>query len=166
MATRHFPVEPISAFDPLRTLGAQAINASVRVRACLDVLSKRAPAIVGATLCAALLGAWTGAPFWLTNALAVVVGILGLVLLASKRRRQFRTEEEFGSASVRDWIAFELAGKGTPRGYYLLGFSGILTIFVSGVESPYSKLAWAGLFLGVVWGIVNARHPADEASQR
>jgi hypothetical protein len=112
------------------------------------------------------LSAWTGAPVWLANALAVIVGILGLVLLASRKRRQFRTEEELGSAPVRDWIAFELAGKGTPPGYYLLGFFGILTIFATGVESPYSKLAWAGLFLGVVWGIVNARHPTHEASQR
>jgi hypothetical protein len=130
------------------------------------MLSKRAPAIVAVTLCGALLGAWTGVPVWLTNALAVMVGILGLVLLASRRRRPFRTEEEFDSTRAREWIAFELAGKGTPPGYYLLAFFGILTIFATGLESPYSKLAWAGLFLGVVWGIVNARYPTDEASKR
>ena len=135
----------------------------MRVHRWLEILSKRAPVIVGVTLCTALLSAWTGAPVRLTNALAVIVGILGLVLLASRRRRQFRTEDELGSAPARDWIAFELAGKGTPPGFYLLGFFALVTIFVTGVQSPYSKLAWAGLFLGIVWGVVNVRYPTDEA---
>jgi hypothetical protein len=33
---------------------------------------------------------------------------------------------------------------------------------ITGVDSPYAKLAWAGFALGVVWGIVNARYPADD----
>jgi hypothetical protein len=138
----------------------------MRPRAFLDALSKRSPVIVVLTLCVALLAAWTGAPVWLTNGLAIIVGGLALVLLASRgRRHQLNTAEGAGVTRARDWIDYELAGKGTPPGYYLIGFFGIVTILLIGLESPYSKLAWAGFLLGVVWGIVNARYPAGEASE-
>ena len=127
------------------------------------MLSKRAPMIVAFTLCAALLGAWIDAPVWLANGLAIIVGILALALLASRgRRNEFKTAEELGAARSGDWIAYELAGKGSPRGSYVLGFFGIVTIVLTGFQTPYAMLAWAGLFLGIVWGIVNARYPADE----
>jgi len=139
----------------------------VRIRAFLDMLSKRAPVIVVLALCAALVGGWIDAPVWLTDDLAIIVGSLAVVLLASRgRRNQFKTAEELGFSRSRDWIAYELAGKGSPPGFYPLGFFGIVTIVLTGIQSPSSKLAWAGLFLGVVWGIVNARYPADEAPKR
>ena len=138
----------------------------MRASAFFDALSKRAPLIVTLTLCAALLAAWTDAPVGLTNGLSIIVGGLALVLLAARgRRKQFRSGEELGSARIGDWIAYELAGKGSPPGFYLLGFFGLITIFVTGLQSPYSRLAWAGFVLGLVWGIANARFPADEASE-
>ncbi|MEO6581291.1 MAG: hypothetical protein ABIN68_00595 [Sphingomicrobium sp.] len=42
---------------------------------------------------------------------------------------------------------------------------GALTIAVTGFNSPYAMLAWAGFALGIVWGIVNADYPADEESE-
>jgi len=137
----------------------------VRIRVLLDMLSKRAPAIVACTLCAALLGAWSGAPDWLANGLAIVVGFLALALLALRgRRNEFRTAEELGSTRGGDWIAYELAGKGSPPGFYVLAFFGIVTIVLTGFQTPYALLAWAGFGLGLVWGIVNARYPTDETS--
>jgi hypothetical protein len=104
---------------------------------------------------------------WLTNGLAIFVGSLTLVLLASRERRnQFESAEDLGVSPGRDWIAYELAGKGSPPGFYLLGFFGFLTIWLTGFQSPYSKPAWAAFFLGIVWGIVNARYPTDETSER
>jgi hypothetical protein len=118
------------------------------------------------TLCAALAGAWTGAPVGLINGLAIIVGSLAMVLLAARRRlNRFKTTEELGFTRFRDRIAYELAGQGSPPGFYLLGFFGIVTIFLTGFQSPYSNLAWAGLFLGIAWGIANARYPADEGSE-
>ena len=116
---------------------------------------------------AALLGAWSGAPVWLANGLAIIVGFLALALLASRgRRNEFKSAEELGSTRSGDWIAYELAGKGSPPGFYVLGFFGILTIVLTGFQTSYAMLAWAAFFLGVVWGIVNARYPADETSER
>ena len=128
-----------------------------------DTLSKRAPTIVILTLCAALLGAWTSAPVWLANALAAVAGGLALILLAARGRRHSLATppEELGFHGLKDRLAYEFAGKGTPRGFYLLGFMGFVTIMLTGVGSPYGMLAFSGFGLGVVWGIVNARYPAD-----
>ncbi len=137
----------------------------MRVRAFLDGLSKQAPRLVAFTLGAALLGAWSGAPGWLANGLAIIVAFLALALLAARgRRNEFRTAEELGSTRSGDWIAYELAGKGSPPGFYVLAFFGILTIVVTGFQTPYAMLAWAGFALGIVWGIVNARYPADDPS--
>src|SRR5579864_2606176 len=133
------------ACDPLQTLALPTINASMRANAIFDMLSKRAPIIVVVTLCSALLGAWTDAPPWLANGLAAVVGGLALILLASRGRRHSLTTppEELGFLSLKDRIAYELAGKGTPQGYYLLGFFGFLTIMLTGFQSPYGRLAFA-----------------------
>jgi hypothetical protein len=151
----------------LRTSGSRAIHIPVRIRAFLDVLAKRAPVIVVITLCAALVSAWSGVPEWLTNGLAIGVGSLAVVLLVSRgRRNQFKTAQELSSSRSRDWVAYELAGKGSPPGFYPLGFFGIVTIVLTGLQSPSSTLAWAGFLLGVVWGIVNARYPVDETPDR
>ena len=138
----------------------------MRARAVLDAVSKRAPVIVVLAYCAALVGAWSDAPNWLSNGLAIVVAGLALMVLASRRRRDLLSSAD-DSASTRsgDWLAHELAGKGSPPGFYLLGFFGIVAIFLTGFEKPWSKLAWAGLFLGIVWGVVNARYPAEEGSE-
>ena len=122
--------------------------------------------IVVITLCAALVSAWSGVPEWLTNDLAIGVGSLAVVLLVSRgRRNQFKTAQELSSSRSRDWVAYELAGKGSPPGFYPLGFFGIVTIILTGLQSPSSNLAWAGFLLGVVWGIVNARYPVDETPE-
>lgn len=157
----------MSAFHPLRTSDSQPICTPVRVAAFLDRLSKRAPTIVAFNLCAALLGAWIDAPVWLANGLAIVVGVLALALLASRgRRNEFKTAQELGGTRSGDWIAYELAGKGSPPGFYVLGFFGFVTIVLTGFQTPYAMLAWASLFLGIVWGIVNARYPADETPEQ
>ena len=138
----------------------------MRLSVFLDGLSKRAPIIVVLTLCAALVDAWTSGPVWLANGLAIIVASLAAVLLVARgRRSELKTPEEVGFTRLRDWIAYELAGKGSPPGFYLLGFFGFITIFVTGFQSTYSRPAWAGLFLGVVWGIANARYPAEDASE-
>lgn len=138
----------------------------MRVSVFLDGLSKRAPIIVVLTLCAALVSAWTSGPVWLANGLAIIVASLAAVLLVARgRRSELKTPEELGFTRLRDWIAYELAGTGSPPGFYLLGFFGFITIFVTGFQSTYSRPAWAGFFLGVVWGIANARYPAEDASE-
>jgi hypothetical protein len=151
----------------LRSFALKTINTAVRAGEILDILSKRAPTIVIMALCAALLSAWTSAPIWLARGPAIIVGSLALWLLAARgRRHQFKIPDELGFTDNRDWIAYELAGKGTPPGTYLLGFFSFLTIILTGFQSPYAMLAWAGLALGLVWGIVNAHYPADEESDQ
>lgn len=144
----------------MRRSSALAINASVRSAGIFDKLSRRAPSIVALTFCAALLGAWVGAPVWLSNALAIIVVGLALLLLAGRgRRRQFKSPEDLG---IKEVIAYELAGDGTPRGSYLLGFFGFLTLMLIGFQSPYRLPVFAGIALTLVWGFVNARYPEDE----
>jgi len=129
----------------------------------IDRLSKRAPSIVVFTLCASLLGAWIEAPVWLPTTLAIVVGGLALLLFAARGRRHgLQGREELGFTRNRHWIAYELAGKGTPPGHYVLAFFGFLTIVLTGFQSSYAMPAWAGFALGIVWGIANRDYPADE----
>ena len=135
------------------------------IAAIIERLSKRAPAIVVFTLCAALIGDWIDAPLWLPKALAIVVASLALALLAARRRQpRFKAGEELGLNSGAGWIAHELAGKGTPPGHYLLGFFSFLTIMLTGFQSVYAMPAWAALGLGIVWGMVNASYPVDDGS--
>ena len=139
----------------------------MRVHPLLGRLSKRAPVIVIFALCVSLFSAWTAAPTWLPNSLSIVVVCLALALFASRERRhRFKTAEELGFSKATDWIAYELAGKGTPAGSYLLGFFCIVTIVLTGIQSSYAILAWAAFALGFAWGIANARFPVDEESER
>ena len=131
--------------------------------AIMGGLSKRAPRIVVVSLVASLIGAWTSAPAWLFNALAIVVGALALALWTA-RSRQFKPKEDLGFDRNRDLIAYELDGKWTPRGSYLLWFAGFLTIFLTGFQSPYAKLALASLALAVAWSLANAHYPSDRGS--
>ncbi len=135
----------------------------MQVGSLIDGLSQRAPSIVGLTLCAALAGAWVEAPVWLPTALAVVVGSLALLLLAARgAQRRLRGTEQLGFPGNRNWLAWELAGKGTPPGSYVLAFFGILTIMLTGFESTYALPAWAAFALGIAWGIANREYPVDE----
>lgn len=136
----------------------------MRGNAAINVLSTWAPAVVVGSLLAALLGAWTVSPEWLFNALALIVGGLALVLLVARgMREQFRPKEELGFTRTRDLIAYELAGKGMPRGSYLLGLAGFFTWIVTGVQSAYGWLAFSGFALTVAWVKANVRYPADPA---
>ena len=126
----------------------------------IDALSKRAPSVVVFTLGAALVLAWVNAPPWMPSALAAVVGGLALLLFAARGGRSARR----GAQDERNWAAWELAGKGTPPGSYLLGFFAFVTIMLTGIQSPYALPAWAGLALGLVWGIANRHYPAEEDS--
>jgi hypothetical protein len=120
--------------------------------------------IVIMTLCAALVADWAGAPLWLPYGLAIIVGSLALVVMASRDRRGPIRTDEGPDATGNSWIAHELAGKGSPPGFYVLGFFGLITIILTGFQGPYSMPAWAALALGVAWGIANARYP-DEKSE-
>jgi hypothetical protein len=129
----------------------------------IEMLSKHAPSIEILTLCAALLAAWTGAPVWLPKTLAVVVGCLALLLFAARGgRHSLKNREELGFTENRSWLEYELAGQGTPPGYYILAFFGFLTIVLTGFQSAYAAPAWAAFALGIVWGIVNREYPADQ----
>ena len=132
----------------------------------LDALSKRAPAIVIVTLCSALGSYWLSAPLWLPECLAIIVAGLALVLMAARgRRAQFSGWESSGGSSDKNWIAQELAGNGTPAGFYLFGFFGCVTIMLTGVEGAYATPAWAALALAVAWGFANARYTDDDGSK-
>jgi|tagenome__1003787_1003787.scaffolds.fasta_scaffold20935882_2 hypothetical protein len=127
----------------------------------IDMLSKRAPSIVVFTLCAALLAQWIEAPVWLPKLLAIAVGGLALLLFASRvRRHEFRRQDESGTE--RSWFDYELAGKGTPPGYYILAFFGFVTIVLTGFQSAYAMPAWAAFALGIVWGLANRSYPLEE----
>lgn len=138
----------------------------MRRSAILDALSKRAPVIVITVLCVALVSDWASAPLWLPDGLAIVVGSLALVLMAARGgRAQFASNEDRGVSSIQDWVNQELAGKGTPAGFYLLGFFGLVTIMLTGVEGAYAMPAWAAFALGAAWGIANAHYSADDGPE-
>lgn len=132
----------------------------------LDALSTRAPMIVVATSCAALVGYWAAVPLWLPYALATVVGALALVVMATRdRRAQLDADDNPANSGGKGWLAQELAGKGSPSGSYLLGFLALVTIVLTGFQGAYALPAWAGLGLAAAYGIANARYPAEEEGE-
>ena len=133
----------------------------MRAKSAIDELSRWAPAIVIVALIVALIGISTNASASLFNALAIAVGALALVLLVTRGMRHMRPKESLGFARNESVLAYELAGRGMPRGSYVLGFAGIVTIFVCGFQSPYGMLAFAGFALTVAWVRANASYPAD-----
>jgi len=135
----------------------------MREKSPIDALSRWAPAIVIAVLIISLIGTWTNGSASLFNALAIVVGGLALVLLVTRGMRHMRPKESLGFTRNQSWLAYELSGKGMPRGSYVLGLAGILTIFACGFRSPYGTLAFAGFALAVAWIRANARYPADHS---
>jgi hypothetical protein len=103
---------------------------------------------------------------WLPYGLAIIVGSFALILVAARdRRRQLEPDEESGSGDDESWLAQELSGRGSPPGFYVLGFFALVTIMLTGIEGPYAAPAWAGLALGVAWGIANARFRSGEGSE-
>lgn len=130
----------------------------------LDALSKRAPIIVIITLCAALVIYWVDAPVWLPDGLAIIVGGFALVLMAARGRRTSFVPQEESDSSTDSWIAQELAGNGTPSGFYVLEFFGLVTIMLTGFQGAYAMPSWAALALGAAWGITNARYTYGEGS--
>lgn len=124
----------------------------------IDGLSKRVPSIVVFTLSAALICAWVNAPLWMPTALAVLVAGLGLLLFAARGGRGARR----GAEDERHWVRWELAGKGTPPGSYLLGFFAFVTIMLTGIQSRYAMPAWSGLALAIVWGVANRHYPIED----
>jgi hypothetical protein len=137
----------------------------MRVKSLIDELSRWTPVIVIAVFVVALMGAWTNGSASLFNALAIVVGALALMLLVTRGMRHMGPKESLGFTRNQSWLAYELAGKGgMPRGFYLLGFAGIMTIIVCDFQSPYGKLAFAGFALTVAWLRANIRYPADRSS--
>jgi len=134
----------------------------MRGRTVLDALSRHAPTVVVGTLCGALVGFWASVPLWLPYGLAVVVGVLALMVMATRdRRARLKSNEEPASSSDTSWLAQELAGKGSPSGFYLLAFFALVTIVLTGFQGAYALPAWAGLALAAAWGIANARYPAE-----
>jgi hypothetical protein len=128
----------------------------------IDRLSQGAPSLVVFTLCAALVAAWINAPVWLPEALASLVGCLAILLFATRGGRgKFRGREDSTETPEQNWIEYELAGRGTPAGSYILAFFGIVTIALTGFQSPYAMPAWSGFALGIVWGIANRTYTAD-----
>lgn len=137
----------------------------MRRHVILDELSTRAPIIVIVTLCTALVAYWLDAPLWLPYGLALIVGSMALVVMAARDRRgHFKPETELGSTRDESWIAHELAGNGSPRGSYLLGFCGLVTIALIGFQGAYALPAWAALALAAAWGVANARYPSGDGS--
>lgn len=129
-------------------------------------LSTRAPSVVVGTLCASLLAFWFGVPDWVPTILAIAIGLMALALFATRvRRHEARGVDEFGDAKERSWLDYELAGKGTPPGYYVLAFFGFLTIVLTGFDSAYSRPAWAAFALGLVWGLANRSYAADDEAE-
>lgn len=114
------------------------------------------------TLFAALAADWLDAPVALPRGLAILVGSLALVLLAASGRRRLGGNQDPVSDNSKSWIAYELEGQGMPPGFYALGFFVIVTIVLTGMQSPYSLPAWAALCLGIAWGRANASYPIDD----
>lgn len=149
----------MSACAPIAGAAPRPDRRRVARVSLIDALSRRAPSIVVFTLAAALLCAWVGAPPWIATALAILVAAIALLLFAARGGRSARRGAD---DAQRDWLSWELAGKGTPPGSYLLGFFAFVTIMLTGIESPYAMPAWAALALAIVWGLVNRRYPAEE----
>jgi hypothetical protein len=133
----------------------------MRAKSPFDQLTRWTPAIVIVVLIVALMGAWANGSASLFNALAIVVGLLALVLLVTRGMRHMRPKETLGFTRKQSVLAYELAGKGMPRGSYALAIASVLTIFVCGFQSAYGILAFAGFALGVAWVRANIRYPAD-----
>lgn len=136
----------------------------MRIAAIMNRVSKRAPTIVIAILCAALAGSWAGAPGWLGDGLAAVVVLVALAVFAARRRqrRPLRVvTDDPGDLTLKEKMAFELEGAGTPPGFYLLGFFAFLTMMLAGFQTPFGRLALAALALSIAWGLANVEYPEE-----
>jgi hypothetical protein len=139
------------------------IEGSMRRNGIFDALSRRSPRIVLITLCIALVSSWLGAPLWLPRGLAVVVGAIAIVVMASRdRRNPISAADEIDATDKGGWIAQELAGSGSPSGSYVLGWCSVVAIALTGFQGAYTLPAWAALALVVAWAIANADYRREE----
>lgn len=135
---------------------------AMRTAFTLEQLSRRTPRLVVVSLCAALVAYWTEAPLWLPYALATISAGLAVILLATRNRAIGPVATDSDDAG---WLAQELAGNGSPSGTYLLGFSAVVTIALTGVQGAFALPGWAALLLIAAWAVVNARYPVDDGSE-
>ena len=136
--------------------------AQMQTAITLEQLSRRTPRLVVVGLCTALVAYWSEAPLWLPYALAAISAGLAVILLATRNRAIGPAETE---SEDTGWLAQELAGNGSPSGTYLLGFSAVVTIALTGVQGAYSLPGWAALLLIAAWAAANARYPANDSSE-
>lgn len=135
----------------------------MRTIAILDSVSRRAPAVVVTVLCTALAGSWAGAPGWLADGLAAAIVLVALAVFAYRRRRKplRAVTDDPADLTLKEKMAFELEGSGTPPGFYLLAFFAFLTMMLAGFHTPFGRLALAALALSVAWGLANVEYPED-----
>jgi hypothetical protein len=133
----------------------------------VEAASLRAPVIIGVAIIAAVAGAWSDAPQWPFNPLAIALLVLAAVVWARRGLpRQLKSKEQLGFRRNRDWLGFEFSAKGTPRGYYALAFASWFALVLTGLRFPYAAVAIAGMALTVAWGVDRRRYPAEKLDQR
>ena len=133
----------------------------------VELVSARAPFVVGVALLAAVAGAWWNAPHWPFYILTVAMVILATVVWARRGlSRQLKSIEELGFARNRDWLRFEMFAKGAPHGYYALAIVSFFGVVLTDLRFPYAAVAIAGMMLTVAWGSDRTRYPSEQANGR
>ena len=128
----------------------------------VEAASQRAPVIIGMAIVAAVTGAWWKAPHWPFYPLTIALVLLAAVVWGRRGlARQLKSKEQLGFRRNRDWLAFQLFAKGTPRGYYALAFVSWLAVVLTGLRFPYAAVAIAAMMLTVAWGEDRRRYPSE-----
>lgn len=131
----------------------------------INWLSKWAASTAIVVWIVALTGAWANGSERLFNGLAIIVGGLALVLLFTRGLPRMASKEDLGFDSNRSWLSSVLLGRHYPRGSFLLGFVGLLVVILSGFNTPYGTLAFAGYAMAIAWVRANRRYPAESISR-
>jgi MFS family permease len=125
-------------------------------------VSAMSPGIVIAALIFASLADWLQAPDWALFILCAI--ILCLAVLVWSRRgldKQLRSIEQLGFERRRQWLVYELSGRGLPVAYFALA----PVFFIAGVVSfdrfPGFLVFVASMLLVAAWGKDRRRYPAD-----
>ena len=123
--------------------------------------------IVIASLVVAVVGAKLDAPHWPFHIIAAALFLAAvLVWLRRGPARQLKSMEELGFKRHRDWLWFVAMSRGTPRGYYPLGFVAVAAFVLTEVRFPYAAVAIAAAALVVAWGEDWKRYPSEERASR